>query len=85
MAKAMMKCGHAANAVDKDGNPICGICYGMTPDAAIIDERTPDLTGRKARCADCGKLTDSRTDLPFFQHRPYAEYDSYYCGCYGWD
>ena len=83
--KPMMKCGHAANAVDKDGNPCCAICAGYTPDAFIVEDKEIDLTGRKARCADCGRVTDSRLDLPFFEYRPNAKYDGYYCGCKGWD
>ena len=27
----------------------------------------------------------SANPLPFFRPRPDAEFDSYYCGCYGWD
>ena len=43
------------------------------------------LDGREARCPDCGSREPSAPSLPFFQHRPDREYDSYYCGCYGWD
>ena len=84
MGEVMMKCGHAANAVDKDGNPCCAICAGYTPDAFIAADTMPDLTGRKARCS-CGKIVESNVNLPFFEYRPNAEYDSYYCGCWGWD
>ena len=52
--KPMMKCGHAANAVDKDGNPCCAICAGFTPNAFIVDDSAPDLTGR--RITTCHKL-----------------------------
>ena len=81
----MMKCGHAANATDKDGKPICAICIGLTPDAEIVAETKPDLTGRKARCTQCGRVTNSNEKLPFFEYRPNCEYDSFYCGCRGWD
>lgn len=83
--KPMMKCGHAANAVDKDGNPCCAICAGYTPDAFIVEDKEIDLTGRKARCLDCGSLKDSSPDLPFFEYRPDRKFDGYYCGCKGWD
>ena len=51
----LMKCGHSAQGIDKDGNPVCVICAGLTPDAYIIAENPPDLTGRKARCHYYGK------------------------------
>ena len=49
---------------------------------AEVDDR---LDGRTARCADCGSLEPSAPSLPFFMYRPDNAYDSYYCGCYGWD
>lgn len=85
MSKILMKCGHIANAVTTDGKPCCAICYGITQDAVIPAEKQPDLTHRKAKCAYCGRITESREDLPFFSYRPGHEYDSYYCGCGGWD
>lgn len=83
--KPMMKCGHAANAVDKDGNPCCAICAGFTPNAFIVDDSAPDLTGRKAKCCYCGKERESSPELPFFEYKPDKEYDKFYCGCWGWD
>lgn len=83
--KPIMKCGHAANAVDKNGNPCCAICVGFTPNAFIVDDRTPDLTGRKAKCFYCGKERESSIELPFFEYKPDKEYDKFYCGCGGWD
>jgi hypothetical protein len=105
----MMKCGHAANAHDQDGNPCCVICIGF-PGAKEIDT-SRDLSGRKARCAYYGKgSADGRyratnesnygdrapgaicqceelssSSLPFFEHRPDADFDKFYCGCHGWD
>lgn len=83
--KPMMKCGHAANAVDKDGNPCCAICAGSTPDAFVVEDKEIDLTGRKARCLYCGSLKDSSPDLPFFEYRPDRKFDGFYDGCKGWD
>jgi len=43
---------------------------------------------RKARCTyfrGCGGEQPSANPLPFFRPRPDAKFDSYYCGCYGWD
>ena len=49
---------------------------------AEVDER---LEGRMARCADCGGYEPSAPSLPFFMYHEERGYDSYYCGCYGWD
>lgn len=82
----LIACGHTAQGfVGSDrSQPVCVICYGMKPEAQIIAE-TPDLEGRVARCADCGKERPSNINLPFFEHRPHMEKDSFYCGCLGWD
>lgn len=63
----MMACGHAANAT-RDGKPACVICWEINPGAAEVVE-SPDLTGRKARCADCGREQPSAFNLPFFEYR----------------
>lgn len=80
----MMKCGHAANATDEQGNPICLICYGWKPGAAEVDENPPSLEGREAKCVYCGRVVTSSENLPFFK-RCDGKYDEYYCGCRGWD
>ena len=79
MSKPIMACGHAANAVTDDGKPICVIC--MCKEV----RKTPSLAGRFAKCSDCGHKEPSDMNLPFFEYKPDEEYDSYYCGCYGWD
>lgn len=84
MERVMMKCGHVAQS-KIDGKPVCVICLGLTPDAEIVAETEPDLTGRKARCKYCGEIVDSKASLPFFEYRPDMETDSYYCGCRGWN
>lgn len=81
----MMKCGHSANAVNEHGKPSCAICAGLTPNADIVDDTPLDLSKRKAKCSDCGTIKQSSTDLAFFGHKPDREYDSFYCGCRGWN
>lgn len=82
-----MECGHAANSILSIGNnewvPACVFCY---PDkkATLIADKPPNLTNRKAQCPYCKRTVQSELTLPFFEHRP-GEYDSYYCGCRGWD
>lgn len=82
--KAMMACGHAANAVQvrNDGTkiPACAICSCTD----IVD--TPSFPeGREAKCTDCGRSAPSHMRLPFFAVKPNEPFDSYYCGCRGWD
>jgi hypothetical protein len=54
----------------------------------IAPVQTPDLTGRVARCSQCGTEKPSAIDLPFFNclglKGPDGK-DSFYCGCRGWD
>lgn len=80
MNNPMMKCGHTANAVDQHGNPVCIICM-----CTEIQEEKPSLEGRMAKCSDCGNITTSDWNLPFFKYCPDKEYDEYYDGCFGWD
>ena len=78
-----MKCGHAANAetyVNGKKVPCCAICNCIE-----VEEHKPDLTGRMARCVDCGRREPSDWYLPFFEYRKDKDEDEYYCGCYGWD
>lgn len=80
----LMKCGHTANAEYDDGKPCCLICSPKREAYEVIDEK-PDLTGRKAKCTDCGEIVDSNWNLPFFEYCPDKEYDRFYSGCWGWD
>lgn len=80
----LMKCGHTANAEYDDGKPCCLICSPKREAYEIVDEK-PDLTGRKAKCTDCGEIVDSNWNLPFFEYCPDKEYDRFYSGCWGWD
>lgn len=70
MKNPMMKCGHAANAVNKEGLPCCAICAGLTPNADIVDENFGDrLEGRMAICPHCKKTVPSSLSLAFFEYR----------------
>lgn len=81
-----MKCGHFTTARDaRTGRYVCPICVGFTLDAEIVEDNLPDLTGRKAMCPYCKTIVDSSFDLPFFNYLPDKKYDSFYCGCRGWD
>jgi hypothetical protein len=84
MTRPLMKCGCAANGYDAEGNNICVIHYGLTPDATE-PQAPPELAGRYSKCIDCGSLTPSSTDLAFFSYRPTKSYDDFYDGCRGWD
>ena len=66
--KVLMECGHVANGVDEDNNPVCVICLGIHP-GATIPKGVPDLKNRKAVCTDCRRTTKSSLDLPFFEYR----------------
>jgi hypothetical protein len=81
--KSVMACGHSAQGHTSDGKPVCVICAPIP--AAYVKVERADLTGRKARCSDCGREVDSNYDLPFFEFRPTLATDSYYSGCYGWN
>lgn len=47
-------------------------------------EKIPE-GARVAKCTYCGKKVVSKDNLPFFEARPNMDYDTYYCGCFGWD
>ena len=67
MKTVLMKCGHAAMAIDQNGNPCCVICHG-DPRSTMIEDNAPDLTGRLAKCG-CGNTRESSIDLPFFEYK----------------
>lgn len=54
-------------------------------DDEIRLQNIANITGRIARCCDCGQETPSNLNLPFFQYQPSAKHDRYYCGCHGWE
>ena len=41
----MMRCGHAANAVQADGSPVCVICVGLDADRYIKCRRANGVYG----------------------------------------
>jgi len=53
----LMKCGCRAQAVNRDGDPVCVVHAGLTPDA-YIPMKEVNLEGRKARCSGYGKRHD---------------------------
>ncbi|MBQ2871606.1 hypothetical protein IJE86_07885 [bacterium] len=86
MDEVIMKCGHIGYGRTAEGKPYCLVCDCEE----VADEKDViDLTGRKAKCSSCGHITNSSWSLPFFSPREEfnqsGEYDSYYCGCGGWD
>jgi len=88
MSKPLMQCGHTANAVNGYNKPVCAICYGIKPGAALLEPIQPELIDRRARCtyySTCHEECDSSLDLPFFEYRPSYPTDVFYCGCKGWD
>ena len=79
----IMKCGHAPNAIDGEGNPACVICFGSIEAKTIIEIELE--LGRKAQCSICDKVVDSREHLPFFRYRGKASYEALHkckCGYY---
>lgn len=80
----LMKCGHTANAEYDNGKPCCLICSPKREAYEVVEDK-PNLTGRKAKCTDCGEIVDSNWNLPFFEYCPDKEYDRFYSGCWGWD
>lgn len=54
--------------------------YGSIPRGR--NHEGPPGCNRGERCL-CEK--PSAPELPFFRHTPEEEFDSFYCGCWGWD
>ena len=74
----LMQCGHAAQAREQNGNPVCVICVGIDTKARQIETVRPRLEGRTARCS-CGKEVESSSDLPFFEYAGEGSYKSRIC------
>lgn len=84
LVNPIMKCGHAANAVQAE-KPVCAICAGITPGWNEIDPNPPSLEGRMMRCSYCGRERNSDASGAFFVYLEGNNFDRYYCGCRGWD
>lgn len=65
--KPLLSCGCAPDAVRRklDGRQVPTCVHGTE----TLMEQQPDLTGRVARCAQCGSDKPSSPDLPFFRYR----------------
>lgn len=92
MTHYLLKCGHVSNAerINDNGTktPWCVICNCGEIVKTVEDNE--GLKDRKAKCSHhkfgCdGGITDSKWNLPFFEYKPTELYDSYYCGCWGWE
>jgi len=76
----LMKCGCIAQGKTSNDKSIC-----ITHMEKIPMEDPPDLSERVARCEQKCKSVQSSPDLPFFVYQPDREFDTYYCGCRGWN
>lgn len=85
MTKPIMKCGHRANGIDGNGNHVCVVCSGLKEGWNIPVNEQPNLVGRKAKCDECGRITNSKENLPFFKYISDEKFDVYYCGCRGFE
>ena len=92
MSDILMKCGCVSTGVCTARNgikydPPIPIC--ITHDCSVIEENKPSLSGRKSRCSyygsHCHSEFDSSYNLAFFKYKPESAFDTYYCGCFGWD
>lgn len=83
----LMRCGCCTEAVRvSDGKPVCPVHIGIKAGADEIETNKPNLAGRFAHCSyGQHARRESSFALPFFEYKPNAEEDLYYCGCYGWD
>ena len=77
--KIIMKCGCIANAT-MNKKPYC-----FTHDCDQVEKIFPDLSNRIAKCYMCNNHEKSSESLAFFRYLPNNDFDSYYCGCGGWE
>lgn len=82
--RQLLTCGCAPNAElgQADGTFVPGCVTHMNTKMA---EAPTDLSGRAARCTDCGKTVPSSQAMAFFEHHPEWPHDRHYDGCGGWD
>jgi hypothetical protein len=80
MSNVLMSCGCTTPLTRQaTGEPSCM----WHPEAEPVLPM-PDLSARVARCY-CGEQTPSSPKLAFFELRPTYTFDTYYCGCAGWE
>lgn len=79
-----MKCGHSPNStifINGEWRAYCAICD--------CDEVVPitdsDTKNKEMKCSCCGRILPSNNQAAFFKFEPNQKYDSFYCGCQGWD
>lgn len=87
MTQPMMACGCRASGTF---TRLAGVDYdppipGCVVHTCIEVAPEPDLTGRMAKCSACRRTQPSVKPAAFFEYRPHADLDSFYCGCRGWD
>lgn len=78
MGNVLMMCGHAADGYATSGWPVCVTCYPAI-ESQVEDQRTIDLTGRRAKCAyhhNENDTVESSFNLPFFEFRGEGSRDS---------
>lgn len=86
MNKKILTCGHSVSAtitVNGVSKPGCAIC-GCTEEEEAATQ--PNLGVREMQCSyGAHAILPSDPKAAFFEHRPKAERDRYYCGCCGWN
>lgn len=80
-SRPIMKCG--CSGMGTANLKPCCLTHFPRPESLEVMDVLPDMSGRVARCEYCKAEAKSKEDLPFFQFG--ENYDSYYCGCRGWD
>jgi hypothetical protein len=68
----------------------CSNCHGLWASSCssccpYCGNETNIIVHKKAKCSYCKNIVNSNFNLAFFTIRENSEYNSYYCGCRGWD
>lgn len=74
--------GGRAGLTVADGRPSLD---GRKARCTYNQKNEPNYKGTGRNCRTCGGERDSEWGLAFFEYRPHAEFDLFYCGCWGWD
>lgn len=87
-------CRQAMDAVDSvTQKPVCPTCFGLSPDSGVpIEVELPDVLHC---CYGCGNVITYRDGAWYYQtgkrmtfkEPPFvdARFNTFYCGCRGWD